>query len=174
MKVLNLLILGVVFTLSTAFTTTEPTPTTTTENKIPSLKLKTLDGQTVDIYDYIEKGQLTVISFWATWCTPCKAELDALTDFYPDWKDDYNVELLAVTIDDARGLSKVPAEVTTKGWEFTVLSDVNSESLNVLEFQTIPQTFVVDGNGHVVYAHNGYTAGDEYELDEKLAALSAK
>ena len=166
MKVLNLLVLTVVFTLSTAFTTTE--------NKIPTLKLKTLDGQTVDLYDYIEEGKLTVISFWATWCTPCKAELDALTDFYPDWRDDYNVELLAITIDNARGLSKVPAEVTTKGWEFTVLSDVNSESLTALEFQTIPQTFVVDGEGNIVYAHNGYTAGDEYELDEKLAALSSK
>ena len=174
MKVLNLLFLGIVFSLSSAFTTTVPPTTSSTESKIPSLQLKTLDGQSVDIYDYIKEGQLTVISFWATWCTPCKAELDALTDFYPDWRDDYNVELLAVTIDNARGLSKVPAEVTTKGWEFTVLSDVNSESMNVLEFQTIPQTFVVDGEGHVVYAHNGYTAGDEYELDEKLAELAAK
>ncbi len=174
MKVLNLLFLAIVFSLSSAFTTTVPPTLASTESKIPSLQLKTLDGQSVDIYDYIKEGQLTVISFWATWCTPCKAELDALTDFYPDWRDDYNVELLAVTIDNARGLSKVPAEVTTKGWEFTVLSDVNSESMNVLEFQTIPQTFVVDGEGHVVYAHNGYTAGDEYELDEKLAELAAK
>ena len=166
MKVLNLLVLTVIFTISSAFTTTE--------NKLPSLPLKTLDGQSVDVHDYLEDGKLTVLSFWATWCTPCKAELDAFSDFYEDWQNDYNVEVLAITIDNARGLAKVPAEVTTKGWEFTVLSDVNSECLTALEFQTVPQTFVVDGQGNIVYAHNGYTAGDEYELDEKLAELSAK
>ena len=166
MKVLNLFVLIVVFTISSAFTTTE--------NKIPSIPLKTLDGQSVDIKDYVEEGKLVIVSFWATWCTPCKAELDAFSDFYEDWQNDYNVEVLAITIDNARGLSKVPAEVTTKGWEFTVLSDVNSESLNILEFQTVPQTFILDGEGNIVYAHNGYTAGDEYELDEKLAALASK
>ena len=166
MKVLNLLFLIATFTLSSAFTTTE--------NKLPSIQLKTLDGQSVNIHDYLEDGKLTVLSFWATWCTPCKAELDAFADFYEDWQNDYNVEVLAITIDNARGLAKVPAEVTTKGWDFTVLSDVNSECLTTLEFQTIPQTFIVDGKGNIVYAHNGYTAGDEYELDEKLAALSSK
>ena len=166
MKVFNLLILTVIFTLSSAFTTTE--------NKIPSIPLKTLDGQSVDIYDYLEDGKLTVISFWATWCTPCKAELDAFSDFYEDWQADYNVEVLAITIDNARGLAKVPAEATTKGWDFTVLSDVNSESLTALEFQTIPQTFVVDGQGNIIYSHNGYTAGDEYELDEKLQQFASK
>ena len=166
MKVFNLLVLTAIFTISSAFTTTE--------NKLPQLSLKTLDGQSVDVYDYLEDGKLTVLSFWATWCTPCKAELDAMSDFYEDWQNDYNVEVLAITIDNARGLSKVPAEVVTKGWDFTVLSDVNSECLTALEFQTVPQTFIIDGQGNIVYAHNGYTAGDEYALDEKLAALSSK
>lgn len=166
MKQLNLLILTVIFAISSGFTTTE--------NKLPSLPLKTLDGQSVDVQDYLEDGKLVVLSFWATWCTPCKAELDAFSDFYEDWQNDYNVEVLAITIDNARGLAKVPAEVTTKGWDFTVLSDVNSDCLTALEFRTVPQTFIVDGEGNIVYSHNGYTAGDEYELDEKLAELSSK
>jgi len=38
-------------------------------------------------------------------------------------------------------------------------------------FQTIPQTILVDQEGNVVYAHNGYQQGDELELEEKIAKL---
>lgn len=138
------------------------------DHGFPSVNVKTLEGKSVNIQDYIGNGKVTVISFWATWCTPCKKELDAIADLYPEWKEEHDVQFLAITIDNARALSKVPSMISSKGWEYTVLSDANQDLQRALNFQTIPQTFLVDGEGHIIYSHNGYTPGDEYELEEKI------
>lgn len=137
----------------------------------PSVTIKTLDGKNVNIQDYTNNGKITVVSFWASWCTPCKRELDAINEVYSEWSDKYGIQLLAITIDDARGLSKVPAMVKSKGWEFTVLADSKQELQRALNFQTIPQTFLINKNGEIVYTHNGYNPGDELELEKKIAEL---
>ena len=142
--------------------------TTTTYSTVPSVDVKTLKGKTVNIQDYVGNDKLTVMSFWATWCSPCKRELDAIADIYPDWQEEYNVEVLAITIDDTRTLAKVPALIETKGWEYTVLADVKGELKKALNFQTIPQTFLVNQKGEIVYTHSGYNPGDEYELEDEI------
>jgi peroxiredoxin len=144
------------------------------QSSFPSVELKTLNGETVNIQDYISNGKLTVISFWATWCSPCKKELDALMDFYPDWKEAYDLDFLAITIDDARGLPKVGSMVAQKGWDYTILSDLKQELKNALSFQTVPQMYIVNSNGEIVYNHSSYVPGNEYELDEMIAELAAK
>ncbi len=143
-----------------------------TMSTVPSVDVKTLDGKTVNIKDYISKDKITVMSFWATWCSPCKRELDAIMDVYPDWQEEYDVELLAITIDDARSLAKVPAMIETKGWEYTVLADVKRELQKSLNFQTVPQTFLIDKNGEIVYTHSGYNPGDEFELEDEIKKLA--
>ena len=144
------------------------------QQQISSAQLKTLDGQSVDLADYLAEADLTVISFWATWCKPCQAELDAIADLYPDWQEDFNMQMVAITIDTQRQLAKVPGLLSTKGWEYIILSDANNVMRNQLGFQAIPQTYVVDGEGNVLYSHSGYTSGNEYELEDKLKSLSER
>lgn len=153
---------------------TNPIGGPTSSAPFPEGTLKTLDGATVNTKDLFEEDKITVVSFWASWCSPCKRELDAIAEYYEDWQSDYNVELVAVTIDNARSLAKVPAIVETKGWEYTVLSDANQELMRALNFTTIPQTFLVDGEGNIVYSHNGYNSGDEFELEEHIIELAEK
>jgi cytochrome c biogenesis protein CcmG, thiol:disulfide interchange protein DsbE len=141
------------------------------DNPFPSVTIKTLDGKAVNTTDYTSRGKVTIVSFWATWCTPCKRELDVINELYSEWVEKYDIQLLAITIDDARGLTKVPAMVQSKGWEFTVLADSKQELQQALNFQTIPQTFLLNDKGEIVYAHNGYNPGDELELEKKIAAL---
>lgn len=171
MKLLSNLALTLGLTLAflvfSAFTT-GPTAS------VPSVDVKTLGGKTVNIQDYTGKGKITVLAFWATWCSPCKRELDAIGDIYGDWQEEYGVELLAITIDDARSMAKVPALVETKGWDYTVLSDSKRELQKALNFQTVPQTFLVDQDGNIVYSHSGYNPGDELELEDKIAELVGK
>lgn len=142
------------------------------QQQISSAEIKTLKGETVDLADIIKEADLTVVSFWATWCKPCQAELDAIADLYPDWQEELNVQLVAITIDTQRQLSKVPGLLSTKGWEYEVYSDANNVLKNQLGFQAIPQTYVVDSEGNILYNHSGYTSGDEYDLEDKLKALS--
>lgn len=141
------------------------------QKSIPSAEVKTLDGQSVDIQQYATNGKITVISFWATWCAPCKKELDAIAELYDEWQKEYDMELVAITMDTQRALAKVKPMVESKGWPFIILSDANQVLRNSLNFQTIPQTFLLDKEGNIVYTHSGYVPGDEYELEEKIKAL---
>ncbi len=141
------------------------------QNSLPDVKVKSLKGESVNIKDYATNGKITVLSFWATWCSPCKRELDAISEVYHDWQEEYDMELVAVTIDNARALPKVKPMVETKGWEYTVLSDANEDLKRALNFQTVPMTFLLDQNGTIVYTHSGYNPGDEYELEDKIKAL---
>jgi len=99
---------------------------------------------------------------------------DAINEIYADWQEQYDMELLAVTIDDARSMAKVPALVETKGWEYTILADSKRELQKALNFQTVPQTFLIDAEGNIVYTHSGYNPGDEIELEDKIAELAGK
>ena len=142
--------------------------------QLPNVSVKTLDGQSVDIQQYANNGKITVLSFWATWCSPCKRELDAIAELYPDWQEAYDVEVVAVTIDNARALQKVKPMVSTKGWEYTILSDANEELKRAMNFQSVPMTFLLNQKGEIVYTHNSYSPGDEYELEDKIKALAGK
>ena len=144
------------------------------QKTLPNVDVKTLDGKTINIQEFAENGKITILSFWATWCSPCKKELDAIAEIYPDWQEEYDAELVAVTIDTQRALAKVKPMVESKAWEYTILSDANQKLQQALNFQTIPQTFLLDKDGNIIYSHSGYVPGDEYELEDKIKAAANK
>ncbi|HRF37260.1 MAG TPA: TlpA disulfide reductase family protein, partial [Saprospiraceae bacterium] len=119
-------------------------------------------------------GKITVLSFWATWCKPCQQELDAISEVYPEWQEKYGVQLVAVTIDTQRALAKVGPMVESKGWEYIILSDPNGAMPAALNFQSIPQTFLLDAKGNVIYEHTGYIPGNEFDMEEKIKAAAGK
>jgi peroxiredoxin len=142
------------------------------QNKtLPSANVKTLEGQTINVQELGKTGKITVISFWATWCSPCKKELDAIKDYYPDWQKNYDMELIAVSVDDTRTAAKIPAMVKEKGWEYRILHDNNKEFQQTANVSSVPHTLLLDASGNIVYEHVGYTPGDELELEEKIKAL---
>ena len=63
------------------------------QDKLPSIELNNTKGEKVNIADYGKKDKLVVLSFWATWCVPCRKELDNIADVYADWKEKYNLEV---------------------------------------------------------------------------------
>ena len=145
------------------------------QKSVPNVNVKTLDGQVVNLKEYASKsGKTIIIDFWATWCSPCKKELDVVAEVYDEWKSKYNVELLAITIDNQRALPKVPGIVGSKGWEYKIFSGNEDEMRNAFNFQTIPQTLVADKNGNIIFEHNGYLPGDEEELEKAVAKAAGK
>lgn len=142
------------------------------QKQLPDAEVKTLEGETVNLQDLGKSGKITVISFWATWCKPCNNELDAIAEVYEDWQDEYDMELVAITIDTRRAFAKVPGWVETKRWDYRVLHGNETEMQTAFNFQTIPQTILIDQEGNIVYRHNGYQEGDEIELEEKIAELA--
>jgi len=147
---------------------------TATAQTVPDIDIKTMEGETVNIQDYTNNGKITVISFWATWCSPCIAELKAISDLYPDWVENYDIQFLAITLDTRQRIARAGAIAESNSWEYTILSDPNQDLQRALGFQNPPQTYIVDAEGNIVYDHNGYTPGDEEDLGDKLAELAEK
>lgn len=142
------------------------------EKTLPSITLADVNGKNVNVADYGKSGKITVLSFWATWCVPCKKELTNMADIYDDWKKKYNVQIVAVSIDDSRSTTKVKPTVEGQRWEYEVLLDVNQDLKRQLNIQSVPFTVVVDGTGKIAFTHSGYVDGDEFVLEEELQKLA--
>ena len=144
------------------------------QKTLPDITLKTLEGKPMRILEAVAQHQVTVLSFWATWCAPCKRELDAMTELHPAWTAKYDVQVLAITVDDQRQLPKAKPMANAQGWPFALLSDAAGQLKNVLNFQAIPHTVVVNQKGEILYEHTGYVPGDELELEKKIARFGTK
>lgn len=141
------------------------------QNSLPAVDLKTLDGQIINTSQIENDGNPIIISFWATWCSPCKRELNNINDLYEDWVEETGVKVIAISIDDARQVYKVGPYIEGVAWEFDVLLDTNSDFKRAMNVNNVPYTILLDGNGNIVYKHNNYAEGDEIELYEKILEL---
>jgi peroxiredoxin len=163
-------------TLALALTTLsfgqEETPSEN-DKQLASVQLKTMDGKTVNTADLGFKGPI-IISFWATWCAPCKKELNAINDVYIDWQEETGVNLVAVSIDDEKTKNSVPVYVNGRGWEYLVLMDPNGDFKRAMGVNNVPHTFLIDQNGNIVYSHNNYAPGDEDKLYKEILKLTEK
>lgn len=141
------------------------------QKELPSVSITTLDNKSVNVKsDFNEKDKIYIYSFWATWCTPCIAELEAISEHYEDWKKELNFELIAVSIDDARTQKRVKPLLNGKDWTYTILLDSNQDLKRALSIVNVPYSVIVK-NQKIVKILNGYTQGSEEELYEVLKSL---
>jgi peroxiredoxin len=135
------------------------------QTTIPNTTLTTLDGKSVKIQEEISKDKITILSFWASWCVPCINELDAISEVYEDWQETVNVELIAISTDDARTQKRIRPMVNGKGWPYKILLDKNQELKRALNISTMPQTIILK-DSKIIYIHSGYSPGVEDEFYE--------
>ncbi len=140
---------------------------------IPSINIKTVDGQSFNTSDLTSEGNPMIISFWALWCKPCIRELTTISDVYDDWQEETGVKLVAISIDDSRSSSKVMPFVNGKGWTFQVYLDSNGDFKRAMNVNLIPHTFLVNGNGEIVWQHTSFTEGAELELIDLVRKVKA-
>lgn len=172
MKKLCLFLLA--FTLFQTATAQEETTTHSTDlKKLPSVQLKDMNGKAINTAALGFDGPV-IISFWATWCAPCKRELNTIHELYTDWQEETGVNLVAVSIDDEKTKNSVPIYVNGKSWEYLVLMDPNSDFKRAMGVNNVPHTFLVDKDGNIVYSHNNYAPGDEDKLYEEIKKLTGK
>jgi len=144
------------------------------QDQLPEVELKDIDGNEVNIADLASNGKITVLNFWATWCIPCKKELNNIAEMYEDWQEMYDMELVAVSIDDAKTKARVKSYVNGQAWEYLVLLDDNQSLKRALNFQEVPFTLLIDAEGNIVERMTGYEEGHEFELEDKIAELAEK
>lgn len=142
------------------------------KNTVPAVDLKDVNGKTINTGDINNDGKPIIISFWATWCSPCKKELNTIHDVFEDWVEETGVKLIAVSVDDERTKSRVSPYADSKGWEYDILLDPNGEFKRAMGVNNVPHTFVIDGTGKIVYSHNNYAPGDEEKLYKVILDLA--
>jgi peroxiredoxin len=131
--------------------------------------LRDIEGNNVTLAAL--KGKVVVLSFWATWCGPCKEEMPHLQKMYGEMGKD-GLVVLSISTDDARSASKVKPYIMKMGYTFPVLLDRDSTVIGAYNpSKTLPYTVVIDAKGEVARRISGYNPGDEVELASFVGGL---
>ena len=138
--------------------------------QVPSVTVEDAKGEAVDTKEIISEGVPTIVSFWSTICKPCIRELDAIYDALPDWMEEADFRVVAVSTDDSRLLAKAKSFAEGRGWgeDFTLLFDKNQDFMRAMNVSVVPHVFVFDANGNIVYSHTSYVPGGELEVFEAV------
>jgi peroxiredoxin len=140
-------------------------------DKAADFTLRDLTGQEVHLAD--TAGKVVVLSFWATWCGPCKEEMPHLNKLYNE-KKGAGLVVLSISTDDARSASKVKPFIEKMGYTFPVLLDRESTVIGTYNpSKTLPFTVIIDRQGNIAHVASGYNPGDEVGLGQKIDALLA-
>lgn len=132
----------------------------------PDFRLESLDGRTMSLADYRGKKKV-VLTFWASWCGPCRMETPALREFYQQHaKSLGEFEILSINIDEFRGAAQDAA--TEWQMPFPVLLDSHQKTAEAYEVFSIPTLLVIDRNGQVENGHVGFDPSVQILLSQWL------
>ena len=135
------------------------------------ISLKTIDGQYVRLHD-LKGEKLTVLDFWATWCKPCIKSIPELVKLSKNY-DNEQVAFIGIDEDSPRNMAKVRPFANSLKIDYPVLLDTEQELYNELQVSVLPTFIILDGDGKVLFTHEGYTKGDEQIFEEKIEEFLA-
>jgi len=118
------------------------------------------------------KGKVIFLNLWATWCGPCKAEMQGIHELYKEVASE-NIAFVMLSIDKDNSKGKVVKYINDKGFTFPVYmpSGYLSEQLNV---PSIPTTFVINKEGKIVAKEVGTTNFNTKKFKKFLVDLTKK
>lgn len=143
--------------------------TATQAQTVRDFTLKTVTNENQS-YTQLKGEKLTIIDFWASWCKPCLKGIPKIEQLYKNNKDK-GVQVIGLNCDGPRSISKVSPLVRNLKITYPVLTDINNTLMQELEVSALPTLLIIDVNNKIVYRHEGFAKGDEYELQEVIDKL---
>jgi cytochrome c biogenesis protein CcmG, thiol:disulfide interchange protein DsbE len=110
----------------------------------PPLVATDLDGQTFDLAKL--HGKVVLVSYWATWCAPCKKDMPKLSEFYRRYHD-RNLEMIGISVDYRTDIAKVRKVKSTLPYPVAMLGDITVNGFGNPE--GVPITWIIDADGKV-------------------------
>lgn len=136
---------------------------------LPDLSVRLLDGKQVRLSALLEEGPL-LVSFWATWCAPCKKEMIFLEEFHQKYNEN-SFRVLAISTDSPKSMSKVKSYIRAKKHTFLVGIDPNQEIAKKMNALLMPTTLILNKDRKVSWYHQGFIPGDEKEIEAQIRAV---
>ena len=136
---------------------------------LPDLSVRLLDGKQVRLSALLEEGPL-LVSFWATWCAPCKKEMIFLEEFHQKYNEN-SFRVLAISTDSPKSMSKVKSYIRAKKYTFLVGIDPNQEIAKKMNALLMPTTLILSKNRKVSWYHQGFIPGDEREIEAQIRTV---
>lgn len=133
----------------------------------PDLVLPDLAGRDFDLA--MLRGRVVVVNFWASWCTPCIAEMPSIQRL-ADALAGSRASVIGVNVGEGELRAKAVSE--RLGIRFPVLIDKDSAAFERWGAQVLPTTYVLDGEGVVRFLGLGPLEWDSAGLGERLSRLS--
>jgi peroxiredoxin len=137
-----------------------------TGSEAPDFVLKSRSGANVRLSEY--RGQVVMLSFWATWCGDCRAQLKQLATLRAQYQG-VGVELLAVSLD--QNLRRADALADGLNATYPVLHDASGDVGRLYDVAKVPVVVLIDRSGVIREAFEGYRRGDEQQYVDRVQAL---
>lgn len=128
--------------------------------------LPDLDGNEVTP---LRQGDAVVVAFWATWCGPCRKELEEMNEMYARLHP-RGLELYAVSVDGPDAIDEVETWATEHAYAFPVLLDGGRLFRNYSYSGSIPYLLVFDAEGQLIQERTGYHPDGVMALEAYLDA----
>ena len=139
------------------------------ETTLPNLTFKLMDGEQISLDELLIEGPV-YIDFWATWCAPCKKAMIHLERFQQKYSK-HGFNILAVSTDSPKSISKVKSYIRSKKYSFIVALDPNQQIAQKLNATLLPTSLLINQNREIVWFHQGYIPGDEVEIEKQILAV---
>jgi len=122
---------------------------------------------------FAQNGKPTVLIFWLTTCVPCHYELAAMQKKYAGWEEEAEFNFYVISTDFQKNYEKFITQVEKKKWPWETYHDTNREFRLVMPgaLNGLPQSFILDKDGEIVYHKRKYSTGDEDKLFAKIKEL---
>ena len=134
----------------------------------PDFILPDLAGKTVRLNEL--RGKVVIVNLWATWCTPCVAEMPTLETL---WKTMSGKDLVLLAVNQDEETSGVRDWVAGRELTFPVLLDPRAKVAHDWGVTGYPETFVVDRRGRIVHHHVGFRDWSDPAIVKSLEQLLA-
>lgn len=153
--------------------TRQPTPSpadatlTRVGDVAPALSVNTLAGDTFDLAD--QRGKVVVLSWWATWCPPCRQEMPELRDqVWSRWGDREDFVLISVAREETADV--VASFLTEHDFAWAFATDPDRRNYARYAEAHIPRNYVIGRDGVIGHQSVGYTAAEFAEMVHAVEA----
>lgn len=138
----------------------------------PDFTVRMLDGTRYTLSDLTAQGKVVMITFWATWCPPCRQELSHMQEAIFDRYE--GTDLVVLPISRGEDPGKVRSLLGKMGITFNVGLDQTEDIYHLYATNYIPRTYIIDRRGYVAYLAVGYDDTVAMQTREALNELLRK